>query len=92
MTKNGEIQEILVKFIPYKRRADLIEDYHKVFGHQGNLTVQQLMSTRFWWPKMKHYIQTWLSQCPECQLHSRKELNIHHAPMKPLDIPPPFSR
>jgi hypothetical protein len=84
--------EKLVKFIPFKRRADLVEDFHRGFGHQGKVTVGQLMKTRFWWPKMNNDIANWLSMCPECQLHSRKETNVHHAPMKPLDIPPPFSR
>lgn len=37
-------------------------------------------------------ITTWLAQCPECQLHARKEINTHHTPMKSLEIPPPFSR
>jgi hypothetical protein len=97
VTKHGkendmQPEEQLVKFIPFKRRADLVEDFHLGFGHQGKTTVGHLMKTRFWWPKMMNDISNWLGHCPECQLHSRKELNIHHAPMKPLDIPPPFSR
>ncbi|KAG2191605.1 hypothetical protein INT47_012819 [Mucor saturninus] len=84
--------ESWTKFIPFKRRADLVEDFHRGFGHQGKITVHQLMKTRFWWPKMLFDITNWLSQCPECQLHSRKEKDVHHAPMKPLEVPPPFSR
>jgi hypothetical protein len=84
--------DIWVKFIPFKRRADLVEDFHRGFGHQGKITINQLMKTRFWWPKMMNDINTWLARCPECQLHSRKQSKIHHAPMKPLEIPPPFSR
>ncbi|GAA5806659.1 hypothetical protein MFLAVUS_000006 [Mucor flavus] len=34
--------EKLVKFIPFRRRADLVEDFHRGFGHQGKTTVQQL--------------------------------------------------
>jgi hypothetical protein len=91
-TNNCVRQEILLKFIPFSKRADLVEDFHRGYGHQGKTTVYQIMKTRVWWPKMSGDISSWLSQCPECQLNSRKETNVHHAPMKPLEIPPPFSR
>lgn len=41
---------------------------------------------------MQHDIDYWLKLCPECQLHSRNKKTAHHAPMKPLEVPPPFSR
>ncbi|KAG2190402.1 hypothetical protein INT47_001388, partial [Mucor saturninus] len=88
----NENDDKLVKFIPFKRRVDLVEDFHKGFGHQGKATVYQLMKSRFWWPKMINDVTLWLSRCPECQLHSRKESNTHHAPMKPLEVPAPFHR
>ena len=81
-----------VKFIPFKRRADLVEDFHRGFGHQGKLTIEHLMKTRFWWSQMNEDIKTWLGRCPECQLHFRKHTDVHHAPMKSLEVPPPFSR
>jgi hypothetical protein len=84
--------DIWIKFIPFKRRADLVEDFHRGFGHQGLLTIEHLMKTRFWWPQMTQDIKHWLVQCQECQLHARKEKHIHHAPMKPLEVPPPFAR
>lgn len=43
----GDKAEKLLKFIPVKRRADLVEDFHPGFGHQGDITVQQLMKSRF---------------------------------------------
>lgn len=41
---------------------------------------------------MKEDIQSWLKRCSNCQLNSRTEKSIHHAPMKPLDVPAPFAR
>lgn len=41
---------------------------------------------------MQQDITDWLKTCQQCQLASRAEKNIHHSPMKPLDVPPAFSR
>lgn len=81
-----------LKFIAFARRADLIEDFHRGFGHSGQLTVYHLMKQRVWWPSMRKDINYWLKTCPECQLHSRNEKGVHHAPMKPLEVPAPFAR
>ena len=81
-----------LKFISFARRADLIEDFHRGFGHSGQLTIYPLMKQRVWWPSMKKDINYWLKTCPECQLHSRNEKKTHHAPMKPLEVPAPFAR
>ncbi|GAN11513.1 conserved hypothetical protein, partial [Mucor ambiguus] len=81
-----------LKFITFARRADLIEDFHRGFGHSGQLTVYHLMKQRVWWPSMRKDINYWLKTCPECQLHSRNEKLVHHAPMKPLEVPAPFAR
>lgn len=81
-----------LKFISFARRADLIEDFHRGFGHSGQLTVYHLMKQRVWWPSMRKDINYWLKTCPECQLHSRNEKSVHHAPMKPLEVPAPFAR
>ncbi|CEP16788.1 hypothetical protein [Parasitella parasitica] len=54
-------------------KSDLIEDFHRGFGHSGQLTVYHLMKQRVWWP-------------------SRTENQVHHAPMKPLEVPAPFAR
>jgi hypothetical protein len=40
-------------FITFSRRADLIEDFHRGFGHSGQLTVYHLMKQRVWWPSMR---------------------------------------
>jgi hypothetical protein len=41
---------------------------------------------------MNQDIVYWIKLCPQCQLASRNEKNVHHAPTKPLDILPVFAR
>ncbi|KAG2192115.1 hypothetical protein INT47_012407, partial [Mucor saturninus] len=50
------------------------------------------MKNRVWWPGMQEDITNWLKSCPQCQMSHRSEKNMHHSVMKPLDIPPAFSR
>ena len=91
LMKNGnQIQE--VRFVLFARRADLVQDFHKSVGHAGNLTVFDLMRNRWWWPDMRSDIQGWLAACPSCQLAANADRKVHHAPMKPLTVPPAFSR
>ena len=84
------IQE--VRYVLFARYADLVQDFHKSVGHAGKLTVQELMCKRWWWPGMRSDIQEWLAACPRCQLAANADRKSHHAPMKPLNIPPVFSR
>ncbi|KAG2199166.1 hypothetical protein INT47_009905, partial [Mucor saturninus] len=42
-TADMPVKETWVKFIPFKRQADLVEDFHRGFGHQGKTTINQLM-------------------------------------------------
>ena len=84
------IQEI--RYVLFARRADLVEEFHKAFGHAGKTTVYDLMHKRWWWPDMRSDIQEWLAACPQCQLAANANRAVHHAPMKPLEVPPVFSR
>ncbi|KAG2190783.1 hypothetical protein INT47_012934, partial [Mucor saturninus] len=81
-----------IRYALFARRANLVDNFHKGFGHAGETTVYDLIRKRWWWPGMRTDIQDWLTKCPQCQLASNAERNIHHAPMKPLDVPPAFSR
>ena len=80
-----------VHYVLFACRADLVYDSHKSFGHAGKMTIYDILHKRFWWPNMCSDIQDWLSSCPQCQLAANANCKIHHAPMKPLDVPPAFS-
>ena len=91
LVKNGnELQEHW--YVLFARRAELVQDFHILVGHAGKLTVYDLMRKRWWWPDMRADIEGWLAACPQCQLAAHPDRKTHHAPMKPLDVPPVFSR
>ncbi|KAG2216805.1 hypothetical protein INT45_013817 [Circinella minor] len=74
-----------------KHKDKFIVRADQVFRHAGQLTVQELMCKRWWWPGMHSDIQEWLAACPHCQLAANANRKSHHAPMKPLNIPSVFS-
>jgi hypothetical protein len=93
LLKSPNTDEVIeLKFIPFPQRADCVDNFHTAFGHLSQYTVYQQMKNRVWWPGMQDDITNWLETCPQCQMSHRAEKNIHHSPMKPLDIPPAFSR
>lgn len=79
------------RYVLFARRADLVKDFHESVGHAGKTTVVDLMTKCWLWPFMRKDIQEWLTACPECQLAAKADRKTHHAPMIPLDVPPPFS-
>ncbi|KAG1471288.1 hypothetical protein G6F57_011442 [Rhizopus arrhizus] len=81
-----------LKFIPFAKRADLVDNFHRGYGHSGQTTVYNLMKSRIWWPKMQEDVTVWISRCPQCQLTAPANKHKHLAPMKPLEVPPAFTR
>ncbi|CEG85007.1 hypothetical protein RMATCC62417_18745 [Rhizopus microsporus] len=83
---------IELKFIPFAKRANLVDDFHKGYGHSGQSNMYNLMKNRVWWPNMQADINSWIAQCPQCQLAAAPDKILHKAPMIPLEVPPVFSR
>ena len=100
VTRNNEVFKIIRvgdkleerRYVQFARRADLVKDFHQSLGHAGRLTVIDHMVKRWWWPNMRTDVRDWLAACPECQLAANADRKTHHAPMVPLEVPPPFSR
>ncbi|KAG1313390.1 hypothetical protein G6F62_014088 [Rhizopus arrhizus] len=88
--KSNDFVEL--KFVPFAKRADMVDDFHSGYGHAGQASMYSLMKTRVWWPRMQEDINTWISRCSRCQLAAHSDKISHHAPMKPLEIPHAFSR
>ncbi|KAJ8663287.1 hypothetical protein O0I10_000525 [Lichtheimia ornata] len=81
---NNTLQE--VRFAMFSRRADIVQEIHKAFGHPGMTTMQDLVRKRWWWPNMKQDIQEWIAQCSQCQLAAGADRNNHHAPITLTEI------
>ncbi|KAG1174195.1 hypothetical protein G6F36_011270 [Rhizopus arrhizus] len=88
--KSNEFVEL--KFIPFAKRADMVDDFHSGYGHAGQASMYNLMKTRVWWPRMQEDINAWISRCSRCQLAAHSDKVSHHAPIKPLEVPHAFSR
>ncbi|KAG2215853.1 hypothetical protein INT45_013897 [Circinella minor] len=88
--KNGN-DKYEARYVLFARHADLVQEFHKSVGHASKITVLDLMHKRWWWPGMRADIQEWLAACEQCQLAANADRKSHHAPMKPLEVPPAFS-
>eukprot|EP00158_Paraphelidium_tribonemae_P008302 Partr_v1_DN28545_c0_g1_i5_m73313 putative to reverse transcriptase len=64
-------------YIPWEARADYVDNTHRGVGHLGWLQVYENMKQRAWWPGMRNDIKEWIMRCPDCQIHSRDDLQVH---------------
>ncbi|SAM00834.1 hypothetical protein [Absidia glauca] len=87
---DGQIK--LVPFIAFSARANWLQKYHDELGHLGAPTVLSHLQSRMYWQSMETDVTNWLKQCPECQINGPQRRTRHGGPMKPLPVPPPFSR
>lgn len=81
-----------VRFARFSVRADLVDSFHRGFGHAAGKNIVHLVKRHYWWPNMEQDIKEWVASCPQCQLADKANRDAHHAPMHLTDIPPPFSR
>lgn len=79
-----------VLFIPFSRRADLVQEYHVSYGHSAGATIYEIMKDRFWWPNMRNDIYNWIQVCFACQISTKKP-TIQEA-LQPRLPTQPFSR
>jgi hypothetical protein len=56
--KSNDFVEL--KFVPFAKRADMVDDFHSGYGHAGQASMYSLMKTRVWWPRMQEDISTWI--------------------------------
>lgn len=89
--KDKEDVEKEVKFIPFSERADLVSKYHEGYGHAGVKNMNNMFCVRYWWPKMRQDIETWVKRCPSCQVCAKQQKASQDV-MHPLDVPHAFER
>ena len=91
--KNKDKQEVEkeVKFIPFSERADLVSKYHEGYGHAGVKNMISIFCVRYWWPKMRQNMETWIKCCSSCQLCENQQKASQDV-MHPLTVPHAFER
>jgi hypothetical protein len=54
-------------FVPEKLRFNLIEKFHKQFGHIGTKKMLKLISSSYYWENMAENISNFVKSCKICQ-------------------------
>jgi hypothetical protein len=64
--------------VPAALRRQLLFAHHtSLFGmHQGMTKTIGRLKERYWWPKLRHTVQQYISQCGSCQRHKDPALPI----------------
>jgi len=55
--------------VPQSLIQDVItENHNPIFvAHSGSKRTMELISLRYWWPKMHHSIEEYVRHCDKCQ-------------------------
>ena len=77
--------------VPNRVRWRLVSCYHDEMGHFGEEKVLELLKEKFWFPKMRKYVRSYVLACPQCAYYKSKgrkpEGFLHPVPKDPV----PFS-
>ncbi|KAH9250130.1 hypothetical protein BASA81_012087 [Batrachochytrium salamandrivorans] len=80
-------------YVRFSQRTEVMRHYHESLAHLKFGSIIDLVSRRFWWPKMKADLRNYISACPKCQLDQSLQGYTHHSPF--AQFPPvalPFER
>ncbi|KAH9244458.1 hypothetical protein BASA81_018151 [Batrachochytrium salamandrivorans] len=80
-------------YVRFSQRTEVMRHYHESLAHLKFGSIIDLVSRRFWWPKMKADLRNYISRCPQCQLD--QSASRIHAPLPIRPVPPvalPFER
>ncbi|KAH9268441.1 hypothetical protein BASA84_000227 [Batrachochytrium salamandrivorans] len=80
-------------YVRFSQRTEVMRHYHESLAHLKFGSIIDLVSRRFWWPKMKSRSSKLYLPCPQCQLD--QSASRIHAPLPIRPVPPvalPFER
>jgi hypothetical protein len=82
---------VYLPFVLTKDRIDKISRYHNLLGHLAGESTLKILKDRYWWPEMKDDVDSFITNCRECQLsHSQSQSSAPIHPIPP--VPLPFER
>lgn len=74
--------------VPNRVRWRLVHTYHDEMGHFGEDKVLERLQQKFWFPKMRKYVRSYIQACPQCAFHKSKggkpEGFLHPLPKEPV--------
>ncbi|KAH9246028.1 hypothetical protein BASA81_016451 [Batrachochytrium salamandrivorans] len=73
-------------YVRFSQRTEVMRHYHESLAHLKFGSIIDLVSRRFWWPKMKADLRNYISRCPQCQLD--QSASRIHAPLPIRPVPP----
>ncbi|KAH9270473.1 hypothetical protein BASA83_007474 [Batrachochytrium salamandrivorans] len=66
-------------YVRFSQRTEVMRHYHESLAHLKFGSIIDLVSRRFWWPKIKADLRNYISRCPQCQLD--QSASRIHAPL-----------
>lgn len=74
-------------YIPQSVRLTILTSRHdcRTAGHLGVRKTRELVERDYWWPKMIHNIETYVTQCDKCQ-RAKPSRNKYSGLLHPLPI------
>lgn len=80
-------QKIVIPDVEYLRRGILYELHDAPYsGHPGVSKTLKAVSSMYWWPSLKQYVQNYIQQCGSCQRVKASQL-VPAGTLQPLPIP-----
>uniref|UniRef100_A0AAG5DQZ0 RNA-directed DNA polymerase n=1 Tax=Anopheles atroparvus TaxID=41427 RepID=A0AAG5DQZ0_ANOAO len=74
--------------VPNRVRWRMVHTYHDEMGHFSVDKVLERLKRKFWFPKMRKYVRSYIQACPQCALYKSKggrpEGFLHPLPKEPV--------
>jgi len=77
-------------YIPQMLRNKILEQCHDAIGHMGIDKTYELISRKYYWPRLYKQVTTYVNSCVTCQVRSSRH---ETAPLVEMDVPAyPFEK
>ncbi|CAI2353188.1 unnamed protein product [Caenorhabditis sp. 36 PRJEB53466] len=79
-----------MRVVPEGKRKEIFMEAHAgpFGGHWGPERVNALMGKKFWWPRMRAWIEKWSKECQQCLCGNAKQ--ILTSPLTPIEASEPL--
>ena len=71
-------------YIPHALQNKILEQCHDAIGHIGIDKTYELISRKYYWPRLYKQVTTYVNSCVTCQARSSR---CETAPLEEMDVP-----